>query len=126
MRNNSIVGRSRGAAGRGGATPITARIRLWLQLHRTSRRGMVVLVVSCVIGLVSVTPAGTAAMRATRSTRSGDSRPNILLLVSDDQAWSTFSRSHMPNAYSQIVDHGLLFNRAYVQTPLCRSTRPPI
>ncbi|HEX4490235.1 MAG TPA: Calx-beta domain-containing protein [Acidimicrobiia bacterium] len=51
------------------------------------------------------------------------SRPNILLIVSDDQTWSTFNPSLMPNVYSQIADQGVLFDNAYVNTSLCCPSR---
>ncbi len=50
-------------------------------------------------------------------------RPNILLLVSDDQAWSTFSRDLMPSTYRELVDQGILLKRAYVNTSLCCPSR---
>jgi len=53
-------------------------------------------------------------------------RPNILLLVSDDQAWSTFSRDLMPSTFRDLVDQGILFKRAYVNTSLCCPSRAQI
>ena len=53
-------------------------------------------------------------------------RPNILLLVSDDQAWSTFSRDLMPSTFRDLVDQGMLFKRAYVNTSLCCPSRSQI
>jgi arylsulfatase A-like enzyme len=52
--------------------------------------------------------------------------PNILLLISDDQAWSTFNRGLMPNVYADLVDQGILFNRAYVTSSLCCPSRSQI
>lgn len=49
--------------------------------------------------------------------------PNVLLLIADDQAWSTFDRSSMPNVFSQIADKGVLFDRAYANTSLCCPSR---
>lgn len=31
-------------------------------------------------------------------------RPNILLIVTDDQPWSTFERSLMPTVFGELVD----------------------
>ena len=50
----------------------------------------------------------------------------MLLIVSDDQAWSTFSRELMPSVYGQLVDQGALFRRAYVNTSLCCPSRAQI
>jgi arylsulfatase A-like enzyme len=48
------------------------------------------------------------------------------VIVSDDQAWSTFSRKLMPAVYDQLVDRGVLFRRAYVSTSLCCPSRAEI
>ena len=53
-------------------------------------------------------------------------RPNILLIVSDDQAWSDFTPALMPSVYAQLVDQGVLFKRAYVNTSLCCPSRAQI
>jgi arylsulfatase A-like enzyme len=53
-------------------------------------------------------------------------RPNILLVISDDQAWSTFNRSLMHNVYADLVDQGLLFDRSYVTSSLCCPSRSQI
>ena len=67
--------------------------------------------------LATGTPAAEAA---------APKRPNILLIVSDDQAWSTFNRDLMPSVYGQLVDQGVLFRRAYVNTSLCCPSRAQI
>lgn len=53
-------------------------------------------------------------------------RPNILVIVTDDQAWSVFNRQTMPNVYDRIVDRGILFERAYVNTSQCCPSRAAI
>ncbi|MEY2426137.1 MAG: large repetitive protein, partial [Actinomycetota bacterium] len=50
-------------------------------------------------------------------------RPNILLLVSDDQANSTFNRTLMPTVFREIVDQGIQFDRQYVNSALCCPSR---
>ncbi|HEX2051505.1 MAG TPA: sulfatase-like hydrolase/transferase [Actinomycetota bacterium] len=70
----------------------------------------------------------------TSLTWAGPARPapvaeppvNVLLVVTDDQAWSTFSRTLMPSVHERIVDRGVLFERAYVNTPLCCPSRAQI
>ena len=88
----------------------------------------------CCALAVSATAAGVEAPRA----RTGDTstppiaraadpeRPNILLLISDDQAWSDFTPALMPSVYAQLVDQGALFKRAYVNTSLCCPSRSQI
>lgn len=53
----------------------------------------------------------------------GPSRPNILLIISDDQAWSNFSRRLMPAVFTDIVDRGALFTRAYASSSVCCPSR---
>jgi arylsulfatase A-like enzyme len=90
------------------------------------------------IGLVSVAmicallPLATAGSPALASgagstdAASPGAHPNVLLIVSDDQAWSTFSPELMPSVYNQLVDQGVLFKRAYVNTSLCCPSRAQI
>src|SRR5712691_6611617 len=54
------------------------------------------------------------------------SSPNILLIISDDQAWSDFSPQLMPSVYADLVSQGVLFKRAYVNTSLCCPSRAQI
>ncbi|MBA3430971.1 MAG: sulfatase-like hydrolase/transferase, partial [Actinobacteria bacterium] len=50
-------------------------------------------------------------------------RPNILLIISDDQPFSIFSRETMPNVFSELVDKGVQFDRGYVNTSWCCPSR---
>src|SRR5688572_30358348 len=52
-----------------------------------------------------------------------DPRPNVLIVMSDDQAHSTYNRSLMPGVFSELVDEGVAFDRAYINTPLCCPSR---
>ena len=74
--------------------------------------------------LLPATAGGSAALAAGAQT--SPSRPNILLIISDDQAWSTFSRKLMPSVFSDLVDQGVLFKRAYDNTSLCCPSRSEI
>jgi N-acetylglucosamine-6-sulfatase len=51
-------------------------------------------------------------------------RPNILLVLTDDQ--DAGSLSEMPNVQTQLVDRGTTFDRAYATTPLCCPSRASI
>jgi N-acetylglucosamine-6-sulfatase len=93
--------------------------------HRLRLRaaGAAVAVAALVGALVSTTSSASSAS----ARRAGEStRPNILLIVSDDQRWETFSRELMPNVYRELVDKGVLFTRGYVHTPLCCPSRSQI
>ena len=79
--------------------------------------------------LLPLATAGSPALAsgsASTDAASLSAHPNILLIISDDQAWSTFNRDLMPSVYSQLVDQGVLFKRAYVNTSLCCPSRAQI
>jgi len=61
-----------------------------------------------------------------RAHAAAPGRPNVLLIVSDDQSWSTFDRELMPAVFGELVDHGVLFDRAYVNSALCCPSRSEI
>jgi arylsulfatase A-like enzyme len=52
--------------------------------------------------------------------------PNVLIIISDDQDTGTFTRDLMPNVFGELVDKGVLFQRAYVATGLCCPSRAEI
>ncbi len=85
--------------------------------HRLAARLTAVLMLGALL-----VPAGARAAGADHPP----DRPNILLVISDDQAWSTFNRNVMPNVYADLVDQGLLFDRSYVTSSLCCPSRSQI
>ena len=80
-------------------------------------------VVACFCLLALTASLSTGVGGETARAAAPAPRPNILLLVSDDQAWSTFSRDLMPSVFGHLVDEGVLFKRAYVNTSLCCPSR---
>lgn len=46
-------------------------------------------------------------------------RPNIVLITTDDQASTTFTREIMPRAFKHLVDRGVRFTEAIASPPLC-------
>ncbi len=92
------------------------------------RRGRITLVSAALLcGLLPMATVGPSASAAGTPERSANAkRPNILLLISDDQAWSVFNPTLMPTVYSELVDKGVLFKRAYVNTSLCCPSRAQI
>jgi arylsulfatase A-like enzyme len=51
-------------------------------------------------------------------------RPNIILVLTDDQRWDTLQ--YMPRVRAELVDHGVEFTNAYVTTSLCAPSRASI
>ena len=52
--------------------------------------------------------------------------PNIVIVLSDDQSTRLFDRELMPRIFSELVDQGVNFTRAYVNVPLCCPSRASI
>jgi arylsulfatase A-like enzyme len=89
---------------------------------------VVVLAAGVTVGVVVARngSAGTArrATAGTPATVTASGRPNIVLLLTDDQRWDELS--NMPSVQSQIVDKGVTFSNAFVVDPLCCPSRTTI
>jgi arylsulfatase A-like enzyme len=48
-------------------------------------------------------------------------KPNIILIVTDDQAWNTLD--YMPTVKAELAAHGVTFTNAFDTTPLCCPSR---
>ncbi|TNF35567.1 MAG: heparan N-sulfatase [Gammaproteobacteria bacterium] len=64
------------------------------------------------------------------SGANADGRPNILLIVSDDQSWPHTSFAGYPAVrtphFDQLASQGVYFERAYVAAPTCAASRASI
>jgi arylsulfatase A-like enzyme len=98
-------------------------VRRRLDESRLSRRGVKKL---ASIALVLTLPVFVGA--AVRPTASGavaqSARPNILIILTDDQ--STGELSAMPKTTAWLREGGTLFDRGFVTTPLCCPSRSTI
>lgn len=56
--------------------------------------------------------------------RFNDTRPNFLVIITDDQRYDTME--YMPNTQQMIFDQGVTFSRGYVTTPYCCPSRSSI
>lgn len=76
-------------------------------------RGLIPSLLICLLGLSGVT----------RSTAQNDVPPNIVLIISDDQAWGDYSFMGHPQIKTPRLDRlageSLLFTRGYVPASLC-------
>jgi len=59
-----------------------------------------------------------------RSGNQDPSRPNIILILTDDQPDHTLK--YMPNVQRELVAHGVTFSNAFSTTPLCCPSRASI
>lgn len=53
-------------------------------------------------------------------------RPNIIVVLTDDQRWDTLSPEIMPELNRRFIDHGVLFSNAFVTNPVCCPARAAI
>jgi N-acetylglucosamine-6-sulfatase len=98
----------------GGSAPTAA---LQTRPERTISRGA---------GSASQHEESADQIQTVQSSATPSQPPNVLILVSDDQSWSTFNRALMPNLFSGLVDQGALFNRGYDVSSLCCPSRAEI
>jgi len=96
------------------------RVRPELLATRSSRP------VACLIMFVLLAAMAHSPGRAEAAPAEGEARPNILVIVTDDQSRTNFTRELMPNVFAELVDQGVRFNRAYVATSLCCPSRAQI
>jgi len=76
------------------------------------------------VGLALVAVGCTGGSSTPVTGTAEPSRPNILLIVTDDQTLYTWRA--MPEVRRQILAHGVRFDRAYVSNPLCCPSRATI
>src|SRR5207248_2278641 len=74
------------------------------------------------VGLASPGRAHRAAGRAAPS----DDRPNILLIVVDDQRYEEMNLTAMPQTVADVAGPGVTFSQAVISDPLCCPSRTTI
>jgi N-acetylglucosamine-6-sulfatase len=103
---------------------------------RFGRAGVAVLAAACLVGSCTSSPRKprttgspipTSPVSPTGSGTAGSGkRPNVLILLSDDQAFRLFTPDLMPRTFSQLVDQGVDFTRNYVNDSECCPSRATI
>ncbi len=77
--------------------------------------------------LVAVTTAGLMAVCASQRVRAADQRPNIIFLMSDDQATYSMGCYGAPEARTpnldQLAKEGIVFDNHYDTTAICMASR---
>lgn len=77
-----------------------------------------------VLSLVLWTPAGVTPLAAPTADQEVPPRPNILVIVTDDQRVDTMEA--MPKTSRIFAENGVTFTNAYATTPLCCPSRASI
>lgn len=75
-----------------------------------------------VAALLLATSAGVFSTGASPKPAS-DSRPNILIIMTDDQGHDTLTSQFMPFTKAMIADQGVTFTRGYISTAICCPSR---
>jgi arylsulfatase A-like enzyme len=80
------------------------------------------------VAAIAAAGAGLAASEqtagASKAARGGSgARPNIVLVMTDDQALQQMRPDVMPQVTRLLGDHGTVFNNAFLTTPLCCPSR---
>ena len=65
-----------------------------------------------------------ASLGCTSAPREADTRPNIIIIMTDDQPYYTIDK--MPTLSEEITSKGIKFTNAYFTTPLCCPSRASI
>src|SRR6478672_10644277 len=92
------------------------------------RRRARALVAVAMVGSILWSVAGEHGRAAPRAVRMSGGRirakPNIVLILTDDQRWDTLS--WMPTVQRELVAHGVTFANAFVSNPQCCPSRVSI
>jgi N-acetylglucosamine-6-sulfatase len=58
-----------------------------------------------------------------RPAAAGTSRPNVVVIMSDDQRWDTVNPTYMPMLSKLVAARGITYTNAFVPNPLCCPSR---
>jgi N-acetylglucosamine-6-sulfatase len=83
------------------------------------RRAYLTVVAAIAVALVAACAGAGLAIPAASAVRSD--RPNIVVVLTDDQRWDTLSA--MPTVEQALVAHGVTFANSFVVNPLCCPSR---
>jgi arylsulfatase A-like enzyme len=75
------------------------------------------------IALLVVTAVGGKSSWTKASPVRRDERPNIVVIMTDDQSHDTLTDQFMPNTKALVADQGINFTRGFMSTPLCCPSR---
>ena len=58
-----------------------------------------------------------------RPAAAGTSRPNVVVIMSDDQRWDTVNPTYMPMLSKLVAARAITYTNAFVPNPLCCPSR---
>ncbi|HEY6566400.1 MAG TPA: sulfatase, partial [Actinomycetota bacterium] len=93
-------------------------------LARVKRLPRPMIAVSLACATLAVPFVASIGSASALSPAEASSRPNVLLIVTDDQRWDTLDA--MPIVQAELMDRGVTFTNAFVSNPLCCPSRASI
>ena len=97
------------------------------EAHRNGIAGSVARKITAAILGTALVATGIAAPTApalARGARTAHARPNIVLILTDDQRWDTLSA--MPQVEARLAARGVTFDNGFVTNSLCCPSRTTI
>jgi hypothetical protein len=117
-RTLGLAGESHADAMQDWRSPLRLREAITLKFIPTERSTMMKFFLSFLLSLLLI-PCFATALLAQDSIR-----PNIILILSDDQAWTDYGFMGHPDVRTphldRLANRSLVFERGYVAAPLCR------
>jgi N-acetylglucosamine-6-sulfatase len=99
-------------------------------IRRPARRPLARLGLLAVVALTILfgwqTPGATSRPAAAAQQAAATKRPNVLLVVTDDQREGTVTPAIMPNTYRELVQRGFRFTNSFVTNAWCCPSRASI
>ena len=89
---------------------------------RNPARGLLALAVALAV-LATVAALALRPAESGAADRGAAERPNILLLMTDDQSTGMFSKATMPKTTKEVAKSGTIFSQAIATTPTCCPSR---
>jgi arylsulfatase A-like enzyme len=85
--------------------------------RRTSLARQLPMIFSLMLALTMIGSASPGAQAAAAV------RPNIVIIMSDDQRWDTMTARYMPNLTDLVAPNGVRLDSSFVSNPLCCPSR---
>ena len=73
--------------------------------------------------LLAAVVLAAASTPASEAGTSGRNRPNVIVIVTDDQTVSELTADSMPQTVKHLADAGTSFTQSIVSSPLCCPSR---
>jgi N-acetylglucosamine-6-sulfatase len=76
-----------------------------------------------IVALIALLATAAASASGGSPERAGNERPNVIVVLTDDQSVAELSRESMPHTVAELAEHGTSFSESVVSSPLCCPSR---